>query len=366
MDDINKLGAVVVNHEPQHDEHGSDNPQWHAWRKTSWDDGPRITATMASVIMGTSPYQTAYGLWQQFVGEVPTVSRVAAPEFVLKRGLQSEADAMIAFAQSLATQPTVQQYAPFDHKELSGPLVCRVGAPWVSASLDACFLDPLNGAPLFNGEFKLNGKEAHGQLITTGSPVRHHICQIQWQMLAANVTETLYVSTPFSGDGARVILRMEADPELQQQMLARVIAFRQAVVDRSPPQVNGEEAPVIIRSCAQSYLRACGREEDAKAERSAMEATLEAALIAHGCATGFEGCGISYKSVKRSGAVQWAKLVKALSVEIDPVTLAKFTGKASDTMKLEASSDADGFLASLDVQRKTTPTPEAAKSGADW
>ena len=43
--------------------------EWHDWRNGVDIDGPRITATAASVILGNNPYKTPHRLWLQMTGQ---------------------------------------------------------------------------------------------------------------------------------------------------------------------------------------------------------------------------------------------------------------------------------------------------------
>ena len=333
----------------QHLEDGwTANPEWLAWRAKSFADGPRITATMATAIAGVSPYQTRYGLWPDLTKQTALISRTPLPEFVLKRGLQSEADALVAFRDAMNEHEVFGLRGPFEESELGGVLVCRErDLGWVSASLDGCLMCAYSGLPLVTAEFKLNGAVAHAFPLTKRCLPPHHYTQVQWQMLAAGAETSFYVSTPFSGEGERVILEVAPDPEYQQQMLDDVIAFRRSVVTMTPPPIVGAANTAVMQSAA-AYLRAKARMEDFEAETLVMENNLRATLDANAYYGGYTGCGIVYKLAEKKGSVAWAKIIKEMKIDIPAATLAQFTGKPSSTMELDSSADADGFLAAVD------------------
>ena len=115
----------------------------------------------------------------------------------------------------------------------------------------------------------------------------------------------------------------------------------------APPPIVGVANTAVMRSAA-AYLRAKARMEDFEAETLVMEDNLRATLDVNGYSGGYTGCGIVYTLAEKKGSVAWAKIIKAMKIEIPAATLAQFTGKPSSKMELVPSPDADGFLAAVD------------------
>lgn len=322
------------------------NPEWLAWRKLVPSDGrgPKITATAAATIDGQSPYQTRYGLWLELTEQAPMVARTQAPEFVLQRGLFAEKGARQALAEYLRSEP---QWTGYDTSVdgIDGVLVSRSNEfDFVAASLDATLFEPYGGTIEAIGEFKLNGRDRH-QFALEGRLPADHYAQVQWQLLAANAMTCFYVSTPFSGDGERKIIRVDAAPQYQERLLSDVIAFRNAVVSRAPPETVGGAQEAIIEQAIAAYLCAQAALQDAEAESAAQEVSLKAILIARGHGSGFTGCGVSYEMEAKRGSVAWAKVMKAMAVGPSESLIEAHRGKSSEKMVLKVTEESDGFLA---------------------
>lgn len=361
---------VEVLHLDQHLADGTTaNPEWLAWRKQAPSDGtgPRITATAAAAIDGHSPYQTRYGLWLEATEQAPVVARTPAPAFVLQRGLFAEKDARLALSGYLATDPTWNGYDTTP-KAIDGVLVSRTGLfDFIAASLDATVFDPYGlGQIEAIGEFKLNGAARH-QFALDGRLPPDHYAQVQWQLLAANCGICFYVSTPFSGDGERKIIKVLANPAYQEKLLSDVVAFRLAVVSLTPPDTVGGAQEAVVESAVADFLVAKAALQDVEAEVATLEATLRAVLTSRGHSAGFHGCGISYELESRRGSVSWEKVLKAMNVTPTDEVLEATRGKSSQKMTLKVTEESDGFLANYRQKASATVCVESApKAATAW
>lgn len=368
LQQIPPLGQVRVLHLDQHLADGTTaNPEWLAWRKEKSSDGagPRITATAAAAIEGHSPYQTRYGLWLEATEQAPVVARMPAPAFVLQRGLFAEKDARKALSDYLANEPLWRGYDT-STKAIEGVLVSRIGVfDFIAASLDATLFDPYGlGQIEAIGEFKLNGAARH-QFALEGRLPPDHYAQVQWQLLAANCGICFYISTPFSGNGERKIIRVLADQPYQQTLLSQVTAYRAAVESRTPPETVGGTQDDVVEAAIADYLVANAAVQDAEAEVAALETTLKTVLTSRGHGSGFTGCGITYTLESKRGSVSWEKVLKAMNVTPTEATLDANRGKSSSKMVFKVNEDSDGFLANYRQKNKASVIIEPDLKGAN-
>lgn len=187
--------------------------EWFDWRngRDLLDGKPRITATAASVIMGKNPFKTPYRLWMQLTGR----AEPDAENWAMRRGTRMEPEALACYTKETGN---VMQPVCIEHPDF----------PWAAASLD--------GLSVFGDlllEIKCPGQSTH-DLALSGIVPDYYYHQIQWQLFCCNgeVSEAHYYT--FNGtSGAKVVVR--PDPILQNEIFEACKAFRQMLVDDTPP-----------------------------------------------------------------------------------------------------------------------------------
>ena len=189
------------------------SPKWFALRK----DG--ITATDAAVIAGLSPYKTPYQLWAQ------------------KRGTyEPDAPGAAAIRGILLENTVAEFYTMETGRELrrSNGIVRLKEIPWVMASLDRTVV----------------GEEGLVEIKTSTSPrwtlypVPPEVeAQVQWQMF---VTGAPWVDVAaLLGGLVFRIERVDADIEFQTRLYEKAVAFRDCVMNGTPPPLQGEDSDAL-------------------------------------------------------------------------------------------------------------------------
>lgn len=170
---------------------------WHAWRRKT------ITATMASVIMGVSPWTTPRDLFLEIIGLTPPKEKNAAME----RGLELEPVARDLFndAYKVKTKPVVM--ISDEHKD-------------VGASLDGW--DEENKTLI---EIKCPGVADHTKAIL-GQVPKHYYPQLSHQMLVADVEKCFYVSYRPGHQKEFVVIEVLRDREYDKLLLEKIKEFQ--------------------------------------------------------------------------------------------------------------------------------------------
>jgi putative phage-type endonuclease len=137
-----------------------DSPEWHKWRNEG------IGASDAPIVLGISPYKTAFGLWQEKRG---LVVPAPASEFVIKQGKEFEKRVRAKFELI-----TGKEYPPM--------CIESIKYPFIRASLDGYD----EGTII---EIKMNGAK---QFESEEIP-EHHYAQFQQQMYVADAKDMIEI-----------------------------------------------------------------------------------------------------------------------------------------------------------------------------
>lgn len=183
---------------------GSD--EWLEWRKT------RIGASDSAIIMGISPYKTAYRLWEEKMGAKdpdPINER-------MQRGIDLEPKARDAFEKliGVSADPRV-----FEHQEY----------PWMIASLDG--FGKVQQGNTFAVEIKCNGNKNHQEAIDGRIP-EHYQCQMQHQMAVTGLEWMYYFS--FDGENG-IVLTLPRNDNFIDNLIEKEKEFYQSMVTFCPP-----------------------------------------------------------------------------------------------------------------------------------
>jgi len=274
--------------------------EWHDWR--AGRDLPEkmgaITATMPGVIMGVSPFQKAYRLWEELTGRAtPKPSN----SFMLA-GQRNEPRARELYEQ----QRGEGSFTPY--------CIESSNFSWMRASLDG-----INAMQDRTAEIKCPGEKSHmeakaaiivdaitGELTYDISQLKKtYIFQMQWQMLCTDglVTECDFVSYFKFKDGTEdlVVIPVPADPKIQQQLMVAAQTFRQCLFTDTPP--SGDAFLTI----AGQWLIAKMKVEEAQAELD-----LIATSLLEIAPQGGQGNGVIVSVSSRKGSTKWADVSKQL------------------------------------------------------
>lgn len=290
-------------------------PEWHAWRdgKDLQDNLPRITATTASIIAGTSRFKTPHQLWREMTG------KAVAPKvgYAALKGAQKE--------------DTVLQHYIREVGFVVAPVCIQSSVtPWVAASLDGYNKKRRRGA-----EFKCNGAKIH-EMALCGEIPPYYFDQMQWQIFASDgeIERVDYYSFPWSDDVEQKGHLIQVFPDkLRQEILFDMAnKFRNILLkDNVPPYSTDWEF------AAKNWRLAHQRKEDAEAEMEEAKSKLILLLPDTGK---FEGAGVSVNLIAgKKGAVDMktatAKFITELKQKgIDPTwALAKFNSILEQSRK---------------------------------
>jgi putative phage-type endonuclease len=306
---------------------------WLAWRagKAFTDltgashealDGPRITATAASVCGGHSPFNTPHGLWGEFLG----LRKREIASFVMERGSAMEPHARAAYNAIVG-----EVYEP----------VCIQSerTPWAAASLDGVDAFRSRGV-----EIKCPFSEnTHGMAIL-GKVPDYYFDQIQWQLLCGDdqLLEIDYFSyAPKLGKADPITVK----PDLirQQELLQASLNFRLAVITRVP--LSGNE----FDQAAKQYLILSRKMDELQAQVEAAKERVK--TLAGGQAV--QGGGVQVIVADKKGSVSWEKVSTALvekfkisKEDLEEVKTAN-TGKPGKTISVREAADADAVYAEI-------------------
>ncbi len=185
------------------------SPEWLAWRKG------KLTASKSAIILGHSPYTTAYQLWEEELGlREPQAS---APH--MQRGLEIEDIAREWFYITIRTrvEPCVVQHPTM---------------PEFIASLDGMSAD---GKVIL--EIKYNRKELH-ELARQGQVCDMHRTQMQHQMFITGLDICFYLSYR---ENDPILFKVQRDKVFIADMVEKELAFKRCVDDLIPPELTDRD-----------------------------------------------------------------------------------------------------------------------------
>ncbi len=190
-------------------------PEWLEFRKG------KITASMMPIIMGDSPYETPFGLWQRIHGLKPEPEVTPA----MQRGLDLEPIALQKLNSLINTnmKPAVI---------LSQEEECE----WAMCSLDGAQFYKC-GIITYAAEIKCPNAEDH-ELAKQGKIPKKYKAQVQWQLFVTGLQMLYY----FSFDGEKgVILEVHRDEEYMKKLFVAAQEFKTCVDQFIPPEMTEKE-----------------------------------------------------------------------------------------------------------------------------
>lgn len=203
--------------------HVQGSPEWLSWRRSG------IGASDSPIILGKSPYKTAYELYLEMAGiSVPVV--------------QSET---MRFGHEM--EPEIRAWA---EKELSVELM-----PICIASNNSCFKASIDGMSFDEDvfvEIKCNNKDSH-LLAKSGQLVDHHMIQMQHQfgVLGHEANRKGYYVSYNNGDFR--IVEVKPCVGVWDEIVEKGNEFWQMVQHKTPPKVT--EADHVYRDDEDLYQR---------------------------------------------------------------------------------------------------------------
>lgn len=189
----------------------------------------KVTATKAAIIMGESPYQTPYQLFQEELGL--SSPKESSPH--MKKGLQIEDEAREWMKGNVGIDffPDVVQH-PKNAKFM--------------ASLDGISADRKCII-----EIKNNNIEFHEQAKSGNIPL-FHIMQINWQIYCSDAWVAFYVS--YRKDD-RFCVEVVRDDELINRMVEQANNFLLMVENLTPPPLTDKDYQPLYHETYRKYIK---------------------------------------------------------------------------------------------------------------
>lgn len=272
-------------------------PEWLEFRKK------HITATDAPVIMGASPYQTPFELWQRKMGLIPDVEETEA----MRRGKALEPVALAEFEKKtgLFMAPAVRVSDKY---------------PFMMASLDGV---DITGR--YAVEIKCPNKETH-QMALDGVVPSKYVYQLQHQMIVLNLDFIYY----FSFDGQNgVILEVRQDSEAKDKLPVYENKFWQSILNAEPPELCERD---YVQQTDANWIDMANRWTKVRQEIERLEQEEEGyrnALIDLANKQNSQGGGIRLQKIIRKGAVDYSKIP-----ELKGIDLEQYRKRSSESYRL--------------------------------
>jgi putative phage-type endonuclease len=285
--------------------------EWYSWRNGEDlpDKKPRITATVAAVVMGCSvSRQTPSDLWREMTGRKKREAASAIVQKMMDHGTRMEPEARKA-------------YESMSGNQVADVCVEHPTVPWAAASLDGATAD---GSVIV--EIKCPYGHGSHDKAKKGVIPEAYYPQVQWQLFITGAKECHYFSyKPDDSEGVReALVVVKPDLGYIDELYLACAEFRRALVeDRSP--VSDDWAAAAL-----SYRRAVLAKEEAEANLAAATEALKALLPESSNSKTAGGVTVTRYLTKQT--VDWAK---ALSD-------AGFDGSALDAAA-QASRPLTGF-----------------------
>jgi putative phage-type endonuclease len=208
------------------------SPEWLSWRKTV------ITATDCPVILGTSPWSTAYKCWQR---KLDLVEEIKSNE-AMERGKRLEPEARAQFIEryGIDMQPLVVESSEFD---------------FLGASLDG-----LSSCQKYVLEIKCGGTKLHNMALNGEIP-QYYKDQMQHQLLVTGAEKAYYYS--YDGiDGT--CIEVFPDPEFKAKFMPKAREFWRCVAFSEAPALQDSDYSDMSSDPSWSSLATSYREVSEK------------------------------------------------------------------------------------------------------
>lgn len=251
-------------------------PEWLEFRKD------KVGASDAPVIMGVSPWETPYQLWQRKLCLLKDQKENRAMAY----GKKNE-----ALARSLLEEMTGMIFSPIVKLHRS--------RPWMLASLDAIDIEEK-----VISEIKCAGKDDHDLAVQKKVPEKYYP-QLQHQMEVCEVDKCLYFSF-FDGYGA--IVEVFRDDKYIKGMLAKEEEFIECVHELIAPKLSSRDYQETHDETWIQYAEEWRTVNEQLSALEEKEKSLRQSLIGIAGDRNLAGGGIRMSKLLRKGNVDYGKI----------------------------------------------------------
>lgn len=210
---------------------------WLSWRKTV------ITATDCPVILGSSPWSTAYKIWQGKLGLLDEQKSKSNDAMERGKRLEPEARAQFIERYGMNMVPTVVESTEFD---------------FLGASLDG-----LSDCKEYILEIKCGGANLQRQAREGYIPA-YYMDQIQHQLFVTGAKKAFY----YSYDGEKgTCIEVLPEPDFQARFMPKAREFWRCVAFNEPPALQDSDYKdmsdePLWKTCAEEYRKICDQIRD--------------------------------------------------------------------------------------------------------
>jgi len=262
-------------------------PEWHEYRKT------RIGASIAPVIMGVSPYQTPYQLWEEFLGyrERPESNPAMQRGTILEpkvRGLYEEKYSIAMFPQLV------------EHDDL----------PWMCASLDGLSVDNAHAI-----EIKCGSQSDHETVACEGKIPYKYYPQLQHQLAITNHAGMHFVSFYENEINIAYVAR---DDEYISRMIEKEREFLDCVLTFTPPPLS--EKDYVSKEEDKDWLEYSTQWGILQAQKKFIEKQekeLKEAIVKSSDGRNCKGFGLTSLKIVRKGNVDYTAIPELKTIDLE-------------------------------------------------
>ncbi len=187
--------------------------EWLSWRRLG------IGGSDAPIILGLSPWKTAYQLWEEKTGLVVNEDD---NNYITQKGhrLEPRARALYEIETGISIPPK---------------LVERSDRPEHRASMDGLSEDGKKA-----GEIKFVGAGEKWQMAIDGKIPDYYYAQMQWQLFVTGAETNDYIA--YNDDENKIII-ITVDPDIEfiKDMVKKVDAFWKLVQDKKEPKLSDKD-----------------------------------------------------------------------------------------------------------------------------
>ena len=262
------------------------SPSWHSWRKGI------IAASEAASVLGISPYQSPYRLWQRKLGLI----KEEETNYAMERGIALEQDAIDLF---------VSEY----NINMESACVESDTYNFLGASLDG-----ISECGKYLLEVKCNGKKNH-EMAKNGRIPDHYIAQIQHQLLVTGAEKCFYYS--YDGESG-VCIEVFPNADFVMNYLPKVRGFWKCIVFFEAPPLTQNDFKDMGDSLSWNDYAEQYKMIDAQIKASESKKDYLRKKLIEICGDGnCSGAGIKVMKMITSGRVQYDDIPELQSVDLD-------------------------------------------------
>lgn len=271
------------------------DPKWHEWR-----DG-MITASIAPIIMGDSPYRTKLQLWRERMKMDPPQAQNAA----MRRGNDLE--------------PQIRQYASEVFGREFIPKVFQSSKyEWLGCSVDGI----ADGEIII--EIKTCGKEDFDACANFGRIPKKYKAQLQTIMEVCEIDRITYIA---NHDGKNAFAEVNRDQTYINQMIPKLKEFWDSLQNFDMPEgkyIINEDEEWKRLATEWNFVK------DAQKELSIQEESLRSALLSMSGGRNMAGSGLKVSGIQRKGSINYSGIA-----ELQGVDLEKYRSPATTIWRIE-------------------------------